>query len=69
VVGREPELDSIGQLLDAARTQRSGALVLVGEPGIGKTTLLEAARTMAGDFTVLTARGVESESAPASSSC
>ena len=62
VVGRERELDSIRRLLDDARAARSGALLLVGEAGIGKSTLLESAREMARDFTCLTARGVESES-------
>src|SRR5262249_49591584 len=53
---------AIGALLDAARQSRSGALVLRGEPGIGKTALLEEARGRAGDMHVLSARGVESES-------
>lgn len=62
MVGRERELGAIGRLLDGARARRSGAVLLVGEPGIGKTTLLEVARTMASDFTCLGAHGVESES-------
>ncbi len=62
VVGRERELDAIRRLLDDARAARSGALLLVGEAGIGKSTLLDSAREMARDFTCLTARGVESES-------
>ena len=60
--GRDPERAVIGALLDAARESRSGALVLRGDPGIGKTALLADARERAADMQVLTARGVESES-------
>jgi DNA-binding CsgD family transcriptional regulator len=60
--GRDPEQSRIGALLDAARNSRSGALVLRGEPGIGKTALLEDARARALGMHVLAARGVESES-------
>ena len=60
--GRDAERAEIGALLEAARDSRSGALVLRGEPGIGKTALLRDARDRAEDMHVLTARGVESES-------
>jgi DNA-binding CsgD family transcriptional regulator len=60
--GRDLEQERIGALIDAARASRSGALVLRGEPGIGKTALLEDARERAFDMHVLAARGVESES-------
>ena len=59
--GRDPERAQIGALLEAARASRSGALVLRGEAGIGKSALLEDARERAGDMQVLAARGVESE--------
>jgi DNA-binding NarL/FixJ family response regulator len=62
LAGREHELAAIDDLLGDASVGRSGALLLVGEPGTGKTTLLEAARARAGSFTVLGTRGVESES-------
>src|SRR5262245_57615100 len=60
--GRDPERARLGALLDAARLSRSGVLVLRGEPGIGKTALLEDTRDRATDMHVLSARGVESES-------
>jgi tetratricopeptide (TPR) repeat protein len=60
--GRDQERTQIGALLEAARASRSGALIIRGEPGIGKSALLEDAREHADDMTVLTARGVQSES-------
>jgi DNA-binding CsgD family transcriptional regulator/tetratricopeptide (TPR) repeat protein len=60
--GRDAERALIGALLDAARGSRSGTLVLRGEPGVGKTALLQDARERAADMHVLVARGVESES-------
>ena len=60
--GRDAERALVGALLDAARDSRSGALALRGEAGVGKTVLLEDARTSARDMHVLSARGVESES-------
>jgi DNA-binding CsgD family transcriptional regulator len=59
--GRDAERAEIGALLDAARDLRSSALVVRGEPGIGKTALLADARERAQDMHVLAARGVESE--------
>ena len=62
LVGRAAETERLRRLLDAARQGRSGALVLSGEPGIGKSALLRAARAQAaGEFTVLEAGGVEAE--------
>lgn len=52
----------VGALLDGAAAGRSGALVLTGEPGIGKTSLLKAAEEQAaGRLRVLHTRGFESE--------
>jgi DNA-binding CsgD family transcriptional regulator len=59
--GRDAERARIGVLLDGARASRSGVLIVRGEPGIGKTALLEDARDRAADMEVLAARGVESE--------
>jgi DNA-binding CsgD family transcriptional regulator len=61
IVGRDGELRRIQQLLDDARGGRTAVLVLQGEPGIGKTTLLREAARRADGMTVLTARGVEPE--------
>ena len=36
-------------------------MVIFGEPGVGKSALLEDAREQAGDMRVLSGRGVESE--------
>jgi predicted ATPase len=61
LLGRELETERIDRLIDDALEGRAGALVLSGEPGIGKTSLLEYAAGRAGAMTVLRARGIESE--------
>ena len=61
LVGRGPELRAIGEALASARLGRSTRLVLRGEPGIGKTALLEEAVAEAGGMRVVSARGVEFE--------
>ncbi|WP_276310132.1 ATP-binding protein [Nocardioides speluncae] len=63
LVGRERERRTVDRLLAAARSGSSGALVVVGEAGIGKTALLAHAQAMAGDteMQVLHTVGVESE--------
>ena len=53
LVGRESERSALDALLQSARGERSAALVLRGEPGIGKTALLEYAADSARDMTVL----------------
>ena len=62
LLGRDEERTAIGVSLDEARAANSGAVVVRGEPGIGKTALLIDARERALDMHVLSARGVESES-------
>jgi DNA-binding CsgD family transcriptional regulator/tetratricopeptide (TPR) repeat protein len=59
--GRRDECVVLDRLLDGARAGRSGALVVRGEPGIGKTALLEYAIASASDLRVHCAAGVESE--------
>ena len=49
-------------MLEAAREGRSTVLVVHGEAGIGKSTLLDATAEAAADFRVVRARGYESES-------
>jgi DNA-binding CsgD family transcriptional regulator len=58
VVGREAEIDLLTRSLRAARKRSTGAIVLVGEGGIGKTRLLSEAIATAHRFgmAVLTAR-------------
>src|SRR3954454_4768675 len=59
--GRHDELRALEGLLDAVRAGGSRALVLRGEPGIGKTALLEHAVESAPEFRVARAAGVEAE--------
>lgn len=59
--GRERELFAIDQALAAARLGKSARLVIRGDPGIGKTALLQYAVEKAESMRVLTARGVEFE--------
>src|SRR4051794_30657333 len=59
--GRQDECAVLDGLLEHARAGRSGVLVLRGDPGVGKTALLEYAITSASDMQVLKADGVEAE--------
>ena len=61
LLGRQRELSAIDQGLAAARLGKSSRLVIRGEPGIGKTALLQYAIEHAGSMRVLSARGVEFE--------
>jgi DNA-binding NarL/FixJ family response regulator len=59
--GRDAELREVGEAVAAAREGRSAALLVTGEPGIGKTALIEQAVAAADGFVLLRARGYESE--------
>ncbi|MFC7646669.1 AAA family ATPase [Streptosporangium lutulentum] len=59
--GRGAEQAVIDRLLSDSRAGHSGALLVRGEPGIGKTALLNYAATAAGDLRVIRGTGVESE--------
>jgi hypothetical protein len=61
--GREAELAAIDDALVNARARRGRVLCFVGEPGIGKSALLAAARTRA-NGTVLEGAAWESPGAP-----
>ncbi|TQN42740.1 regulatory LuxR family protein [Blastococcus colisei] len=61
LVGRDHERRLIDGLLSAARIGQSAVLVLVGEAGIGKSTLLEDAAAAATGMRQLRATGTESE--------
>jgi DNA-binding CsgD family transcriptional regulator/tetratricopeptide (TPR) repeat protein len=61
LVGREAEQRALDALLQSARDERSAALVLRGEPGIGKTALLAYAADNAHDMRVLRCVGIEAE--------
>ena len=61
MIGRAGERALIEGLLAAARGGRSGALVLHGEPGVGKSALLRSAVDVAGGFRVLEVTGVDTE--------
>jgi DNA-binding CsgD family transcriptional regulator len=61
VWGREEQHGQLDEMLADVRAGRSRALVVRGEPGIGKTALLTYAAESAPDFQVARAEGVESE--------
>src|SRR4051794_5087173 len=61
LLGRDRERREIESALARARAGASAVLALVGEPGIGKTALLDDAAERAGGLQILRARGIESE--------
>ncbi len=61
LLGRDSERQALERLLADARGGRSGVLALLGEPGIGKSALLDHAADRAERMRVLRARGIESE--------
>lgn len=64
LLGRLAEQKAVDELISRARTGRSGVLVVRGEAGIGKTALLQYARSTArrSGFRIENSTGVESES-------
>jgi DNA-binding CsgD family transcriptional regulator len=61
LLDRLPERAALSGLLDAARAGRSGVLVMRGEPGVGKTALLDWAIESAAGLRVARVAGAESE--------
>jgi DNA-binding CsgD family transcriptional regulator len=61
VLGRHDEKLAVEELLSSARRGRSGVLVIEGEAGMGKSTLLQYASEQATGFRVVRLSGVESE--------
>ncbi len=61
LVGRDAQRRLVDGLIGAARVGRSGVLVVSGEAGIGKTSLLDHAVQEAGDVRMLRATGSEAE--------
>jgi predicted ATPase len=59
--GHQRERAAFNELLSDVRSGRSRALVLRGEPGIGKTALLDDLCTRAEDVVLVRGVGVESE--------
>jgi DNA-binding CsgD family transcriptional regulator len=62
VLGRDEELQRISALLGSARRGVGAALVIRGEPGAGKSVLLDAAISQARGFRVISTVAVASES-------
>ncbi|MDX6644094.1 MAG: hypothetical protein QOD76_2056 [Solirubrobacteraceae bacterium] len=61
LTGRRSERDVLDRLLEAVRAGESRALVVRGEPGVGKTALLEYVVEQASGCLVARAAGVQSE--------
>lgn len=61
LVGRQAEQRRIAALVSSARIGESGVLVITGEPGIGKTSLLRYAIGCADTMRVLSVTGSENE--------
>ncbi|MEO3930525.1 AAA family ATPase [Micromonosporaceae bacterium B7E4] len=60
--GRSAENSALDQVIVRARDGSGGAVVLRGEPGVGKTALLDATAARGGAMRVLRTTGVEPES-------
>src|SRR5882724_5402808 len=61
LLGRERERAVLERLLDTARDGHGSVFVVHGDPGVGKTALLECAVEAGEDFRVVRTAGVEGE--------
>ncbi|MEV6272492.1 AAA family ATPase [Kribbella sp. NPDC051936] len=61
LIGRDAERRVIEQLVAGARVGAAGVLLVTGEPGIGKTALLNETAAVAHGLRILRARGTEAE--------
>jgi hypothetical protein len=61
LLGRQRERDVLDRVLEKARDGHGGVLAVYGEPGIGKTALLDYAIEAGADFRVARTVGVEGE--------
>jgi DNA-binding CsgD family transcriptional regulator len=61
LTGRRSEREVLDRLIDAVRAGESRVLVVDGEPGVGKTALLDYVARQAPDCRVARATGVQSE--------
>src|SRR5690349_20799494 len=61
LLGRRRERGALDEMLQQPRDGTSAVLVMRGDPGVGKTRLLEYVAEHASDFRVIRAAGVESE--------
>ena len=62
LIGRTRECAAVDGLIDAIRKGGSASLMVTGEPGIGKSSLLAYGVQAAGvDTNVLTAKGIRAE--------
>jgi hypothetical protein len=59
--GRSSELEALAEVIGRVRSGGSASLVIRGEPGVGKTVLLDELQDLAHDFQVLRSEGIECE--------
>jgi DNA-binding NarL/FixJ family response regulator len=67
VVGRTGDLAVVAAVLDRARAEEPGAVLVLGEAGVGKTTMLRAAIRLAAERGFVTAVGACAEGASGTS--
>jgi DNA-binding CsgD family transcriptional regulator len=61
LLGRDAEREAIGRLVSTARLGVGGTVVITGEPGVGKTALLEDSVSRLEGWRILRATGLEAE--------